>query len=40
MPKLLAMYDEGKLKLDELIRADYRLDQINRAFADLESGQN
>ncbi|HRW09053.1 MAG TPA: zinc-binding dehydrogenase, partial [Caldilineaceae bacterium] len=40
MPKLLALYDEGKLKLDELISQTYRLDQINQAFADLESGQN
>ena len=40
MPKLLALYDEGKLKLDELITQTYRLDQINQAFADLESGQN
>lgn len=40
MPKLLGLYDEGKLKLDELISRTYRLDQINQAFADLESGQN
>lgn len=40
MPKLLNLYDEGKLKLDELISQTYRLDQINQAFADLESGQN
>jgi S-(hydroxymethyl)glutathione dehydrogenase / alcohol dehydrogenase len=40
MPKLLGLYDEGKLKLDELITATYRLDQINEAFADMEEGKN
>jgi S-(hydroxymethyl)glutathione dehydrogenase/alcohol dehydrogenase len=40
MPKLLELYDEGKLMLDELITQTYRLDQINQAFVDLESGQN
>ncbi|MBV7329902.1 Zn-dependent alcohol dehydrogenase [Chloroflexi bacterium TSY] len=40
MPKLLKLYDEGKLKLDELITQTYRLDQINQAFADLEAGLN
>ena len=40
MPKLLALYEEGKLKLDELITRTYRLDQINEAFEDLESGLN
>lgn len=40
MPKLLQLYDEGKLKLDELITQTYRLEQVNQAFADLESGQN
>lgn len=40
MPELLNLYDEGKLKLDELITQTYRLDQINQAFDDLKSGQN
>ena len=40
MPKLLALYDEGKLKLDELITQTYRLEQVNQAFADLEAGNN
>ena len=40
MPKLLNLYDEGKLKLDELITRTYRLDQINEAFADMEAGRN
>jgi S-(hydroxymethyl)glutathione dehydrogenase/alcohol dehydrogenase len=40
MPKLLTWYDEGKLKLDELITQTYRLEQINEAFADMEAGKN
>jgi S-(hydroxymethyl)glutathione dehydrogenase/alcohol dehydrogenase len=40
MPKLLGLYDEDKLKLDELITRTYRLDQINEAFADMEAGRN
>lgn len=40
MPKYLQYYDEGKLKLDELITQTYRLDQINEAFADMEAGKN
>lgn len=40
MPKLLKLYDEGKLKLDELITQNYRLEQVNEAFADLEAGKN
>lgn len=40
MPKILKLYDEGKLKLDELITQNYRLGQINEAFADMEAGKN
>ncbi len=40
MPKLLSLYEEGKLKLDELITRHYRLEQINEAFADMEAGEN
>ena len=40
MPKLLNLYTEGKLKLDELITRHYRLDEINEAFADMEAGEN
>ncbi len=40
MPRILNLYTEGKLKLDELITKQYQLDQINEAFADMESGEN
>jgi S-(hydroxymethyl)glutathione dehydrogenase/alcohol dehydrogenase len=40
MPRYLRLYDEGKLKLDELITSTYRLDQINQAFDDMQAGRN
>jgi NDMA-dependent alcohol dehydrogenase len=40
IPELLALYRKGSLKLRELITRTYRLDEINRGYADLESGKN
>jgi NDMA-dependent alcohol dehydrogenase len=40
MPMLLSMYQNGKLKIDELVTRRYKLDQINDAFADLREGKN
>jgi alcohol dehydrogenase (nicotinoprotein) len=40
IPKLLGMYQAGKLKLDELISKRYTLDQINEGYADLLEGKN
>ncbi len=40
MPKLLRFYEDGILKLDELITRQYRLEQINEAFAAMEAGEN
>ena len=37
-PRILALYQTGKLKLDELISQRYRLDQINEANANLLTG--
>ncbi|HEY8475830.1 MAG TPA: zinc-binding dehydrogenase, partial [Chloroflexota bacterium] len=39
MPRLLDLYVDGKLKLDELITRRYRLDQLNEAFAAMERGE-
>lgn len=36
----LKLYDAGRLMLDELITQTYKLDQINEAFADMETGKN
>jgi S-(hydroxymethyl)glutathione dehydrogenase/alcohol dehydrogenase len=40
IPKLLALYDQGLLKLDELITRTYTLDEINRGYEDLREGRN
>lgn len=39
VPRLVTLYQQGRLKLDELITAHYPLEQINDAIASLESGQ-
>jgi len=40
IPKLLSLYKEGKLKLDELVTRKYTLDQVNDAYADMNAGKN
>jgi len=40
IPELLMLYRNGSLKLRELITRTYRLDDINRGYADLEAGKN
>jgi len=40
IPELLKLYRTGSLKLRELITRTYRLDEINRGYADLEAGRN
>ena len=40
IPELLALYRIGALKLRELVTRTYRLDEINRGYADLEAGKN
>ena len=39
IPKLVALYQAGQLKLDELITARYSLDQINEAIEAVEKGE-
>ena len=38
MPKLLQLYQQGKIKIDEMITHRYSLAQINEAYADLLEG--
>jgi NDMA-dependent alcohol dehydrogenase len=38
MLRLLDLYGQGRIKLDELITRTYRLEQINEAYADLVAG--
>lgn len=40
IPKLLRMYDDGRLKLDELVTARYKLDDINEGYRALHAGEN
>jgi S-(hydroxymethyl)glutathione dehydrogenase/alcohol dehydrogenase len=39
VPKLIELYQHGRLKLDALITAHYPLAQINEAMAAVENGQ-
>ena len=38
IPWLIELYEQGRLKLDELVTGRWRLDQINEAFADTKAG--
>jgi NDMA-dependent alcohol dehydrogenase len=40
IPKLLGMYREGQLKLDELITQTYSLDDINEGYRAMREGEN
>jgi S-(hydroxymethyl)glutathione dehydrogenase / alcohol dehydrogenase len=39
VPRLIALYRSGRLKLDELVTRTYPLEQVNDAFAALAEGQ-
>ncbi|MGZ7080128.1 MAG: Zn-dependent alcohol dehydrogenase [Thermoanaerobaculia bacterium] len=40
VPRILSLYREGKLKLDELLTTTYALADVNQAFADMTAGVN
>jgi len=40
MPRLLRYYQEGKLKLDELVTKRYTLDEVNQGYDDMRAGVN
>jgi len=40
IPKLLGLYREGQLKLDELITKTYKLEDVNQGYADMAAGTN
>lgn len=40
IPRLLKLYDEGQLKLDELITNRYSLDKVNDGYRDMLAGKN
>lgn len=39
IPRLLDLYRDGRLKLDELVTRRYRLDEINEGYEDLDAGK-
>jgi S-(hydroxymethyl)glutathione dehydrogenase/alcohol dehydrogenase len=39
-PRLLSLYQSNRLKLDELVTATYSIDDVNRAFDDMQKGVN
>ncbi len=40
IPKLLALYKEGQLKLDELVTRSYSLEDVNQGYQDMRDGKN
>jgi S-(hydroxymethyl)glutathione dehydrogenase/alcohol dehydrogenase len=40
VPRLLELYEQGRLKLDELVTRTYTLDEINVGYDDLHAGTN
>jgi len=40
IPKLLTLYGEGLLKLDELVTRRYKLEDVNQGYQDMRDGKN
>jgi NDMA-dependent alcohol dehydrogenase len=40
IPRMLAMYQSGTLKLDELVSSTYTLETLNDGYADMHAGKN
>jgi S-(hydroxymethyl)glutathione dehydrogenase/alcohol dehydrogenase len=40
IPRILALYMDGKLKLDEMVTTVYTLDEINQGYQDMRDGKN
>ena len=40
IPRLLSLYREGKLLLDETVTSEYKLNDINEAYDDMLAGRN
>ena len=39
IPRLLGLYRDGQLKIDEMITQTYSLDQVNEGYADIAAGR-
>ncbi|MEW2354114.1 NDMA-dependent alcohol dehydrogenase [Spirillospora sp. NPDC029432] len=40
IPRLLRLYEEGRLKLDELVTNTYTLEELNKGYQDMRDGKN
>jgi len=40
IPRLLRLYEEGRLNLDDLVTTTYTLDEINQGYRDMRDGKN
>ena len=40
IPRLLQLYGDGKLYIDELVTQEYSLDEVQKGYDDLNSGKN
>ena len=40
VPRLLKLYAEGKLLIDDLITNEYSLEEVQQGYEDLEAGRN
>ncbi len=40
IPRLLRLYQDGRLKLDEMVTATYTLDEVNQGYQDMRDGKN
>jgi Zn-dependent alcohol dehydrogenase len=40
VPQLLEMHKAGKIKMGDLVTKEYKLEQINEAYADMFAGKN
>ncbi|SEG84509.1 S-(hydroxymethyl)glutathione dehydrogenase / alcohol dehydrogenase [Thermomonospora echinospora] len=40
IPRLLRLYQDGRLKLDELVTNTYTLDEVNQGYRDMRDGKN
>jgi Zn-dependent alcohol dehydrogenase len=40
IPRQIELYRQGRIKIDELVTREYRLDEIATAYADMHAGRN
>ena len=40
IPRMLDLYNQGKLKLDELVTQTYTLDEVAQGYEDMHAGKN